>query len=142
VRRVRSAIFLAALFALVPPALAARPVGGERYSGKTSERLGVTLRVSPDDRYVAHMRIRYRVKCDDGASGTPSTSLFDLHLDRHGGFQFNGTYTGRVDRSKNRVRLRGTVSKLRATGTFRLTAKREKVSCRSARITWHARVAS
>jgi hypothetical protein len=144
VRRVRSAIFLGAATALVvaAAAFAAMPAGGARYAGRTSEHLRVTLRVSGDGAYVAHMRIRFRVKCDDGARGRPSTDLADLRIDRHGGFEFDGTYTGKVDRSRNHVRLQGTISARRASGTFKLTAKRKKVRCHSARITWHARVAS
>lgn len=142
--RVRSAISVAALFTLaaVPVALASMPARGARYSGKTSEGLRVGLRVSGDGRYVAHMQIRYRVTCAGGATGTPSTELFDLRLDRHGRFRFRGTYTGRVDGSKNHVHLRGSVSRRRATGSFSLTAKRKKLHCHSGRVAWHARVAS
>ena len=118
------------------------PAGGSHYAGQTSEHLGVTLRVSGDGGYVARMRVRYRVKCADGARGTPSTSLFDLKVDSHGRFGFNGTYTGKVDKSRNRVKLHGKISARRAAGTFVLAAKRKKVRCNSARISWHARVAS
>jgi hypothetical protein len=144
VPRVRSVISLAALLTLaaVPVALGSMPAGGARYSGKTSEGLRVNVRVSGDGRYVAHMRIRYRVTCSGGAKGAPSTDLFDLRLDRHGRFRFKGTYTGRADKSKNHVHLRGSVSRRRATGTFSLTAKRKKLSCRSGRVVWHARLAS
>jgi hypothetical protein len=145
VRRVSQAIFLVALFALVAiarPAFAAMPAGSASYSGKTSERLGVKLRIASDGQYVARMHIRYRVTCSDGARGAPTTDLFDLHIDGHGRFGFNGTYTGRVDKSKNRVRMHGRVSSRRATGTFTLKAKRKKVRCHSANVRWHARLAS
>jgi hypothetical protein len=141
-RRASSAIFITAVLALAASALAAMPVGGAHFSGKTSERLAVTLRVSGDGRYVARMHIRYRVACSDGATGASTTNLFDLRIDRHGRFRFDGTYTGRVDKSKNRVRMHGTVSRRRATGTFSLKAKRKKVRCHSARVRWHARLAS
>jgi hypothetical protein len=142
VRKVLSAIFVVALLASAPPVLGALPAGGARYSGKSSERLGVKLRLSGDGRYVARMHIRYRVRCSDGARGAPTTDLFDLRIDRHGRFRFNGSYTGRVDNSKNRVRMRGTVSRRRATGSFRLSAKRKRVRCHSAKVRWHARLAS
>jgi len=133
---------MSVLLALAPAALAALPSGGAHYAGKTSEDLGVTLQVARDGHYVGRMRIHYHVKCADGARGAPSTTLFDLHLNRHGRFGFKGTYTGRVDDSKNHVTLRGRVSAHRASGTFKLTAKREKVRCNSARVRWHARVGS
>ena len=118
------------------------PSGGARYSGDTSERLGVKLGISGDARYVAHMHIRYRVSCSDGARGAPTTDLFDLRIDRHGRFAFTGTYTGRVDGSKNHVRMHGRVSRRRATGTFSLKAKRDKVRCHSRKVRWHARLGS
>jgi hypothetical protein len=142
VRRHIPAISVVALLALAPPVLAAMPSGGARYSGKTSERLGVRLGISSDAHFVARMHIRYRVKCSDGARGAPTTDLFDLRIDRHGRFAFNGTYTGRVDESKNHVRMHGRVSRRRATGTFSLTAKRNKVRCHSGKVRWHARLGS
>src|SRR4051812_14119862 len=143
VRKGRSAIFAASLLLLAAVAAqAARPVGDARYSGKTSEGLGVSVRVSRGGGYVARMAIRYHVKCTDGARGTPVTDLFDLRIDADGGFGFDGTYTGRVDKSRNHVRMHGTISRQRASGSFRLTAKRGKTRCHSGRVRWHARAVS
>jgi hypothetical protein len=144
VRKARLAIFVAAplMLAAAATAVAAAPNGAARYAGSTSQGLAVRLRVSADGGYVARMHIRYRVRCSDGASGAPVTDLFDLRIDRHGGFGFHGTYTGRSDKSKNHVRMHGKVSRGRAAGSFLLTARRNKVHCRSARIAWHAHATS
>lgn len=121
---------------------AAAPAGGARYAGTDSDGLPVHLRVSHGAGYVARMTIRYRVTCDDGAQGSPTTNLFDLRIDRHGRFRFNGTYTGHADGSKNHVHMHGRISRRRASGTFVLDGKRGKVRCRSSHVTWHARVNS
>jgi hypothetical protein len=144
VRKASAAIFAAALLMLVPAAraTAALPAGGASYAGRTSEGLAVRLHVSARGGYVAHMHIRYRVRCADGARGAPVTDLFDLRIDGHGRFHFTGSYTGRADGSKNHVRMRGNISRRRATGTFVLSAKRKGVHCQSARIRWHARATS
>lgn len=143
-RRARKAIFAAALLVLLVAGTAPGrlPSGGTRYAGHTSERLPVTLRVAAGGGRVAHMHIRYRVRCSDGARGAPFTDLSDLRIDRHGRFAFTGTYTGRTDGSKNRVELHGTISESRATGTFALSARRKSVRCHSGRVSWHARAAS
>jgi hypothetical protein len=124
------------------PIPAATPAGGERYAGKTSEALGVGLRISGNGRYVARMHVSYDVTCSDGARGARRTDLLDLRIDRHGRFGFEGSYTVRADKSKNRVRMHGTVSRRRASGSFVVNAKRKKVRCHSGRIVWHARAVS
>jgi hypothetical protein len=138
VRKARSAIYVTALLmaASALPAPAATPSGGTRYTGKTSEGLGVRLRVSASGGYVASMHIRYDVHCSDGAD------LYDLRIDGHGRFNFAGTYTVRRDGSRNRVRMHGRISRRRASGSFVLTGKRKKVHCRSKRVSWHARAVS
>jgi hypothetical protein len=144
VRKARSAIYVTALLmaASALPAPAATPSGGTRYTGKTSEGLGVRLRVSASGGYVASMHIRYDVHCSDGAVGAPSTDLYDLRIDGHGRFNFAGKYTVRRDGSRNRVRMHGLFSRRRASGSFVLTGKRKKVHCRSKRVSWHARAVS
>lgn len=138
-----AALVAAALLASASPAEARLP-GDARYSGETEEGLHVGARLGESGRYVARLRIKYHVTCDNGAEGTPSTSVFDVRIRRSGRFSYKGTYRGRVDDSKNRVTLRGRVTRRVARGTFLLTATGtseetgETVRCRSERVSWRA----
>ena len=140
---VLAGLVAAALLASAAPAGARLP-GGAHYLGETEEGLDVGLRLGASGRYVARFRISYEVTCDNGAEGTPSTTVFDVRLGSRGRFAYKGTYTGRVDGSKNRVTLRGRVRQRVARGTFLLTAtgtpegSEEKVRCRSELVSWRA----
>jgi hypothetical protein len=138
-----AALAAVALLALAAPAGARLP-GNAHYVGETEEGFDVGVRLGETGRYVARLRINYHVTCDNGAEGTPSTTVFDVRIRRAGRFFYKGTYTGRVDGSKNRVTLRGKVTRRVAKGTFLLTAtgrderSGEKVRCRSGVISWRA----
>lgn len=138
-----AALLAAALLAMAAPA-AARVPAGAHYAGETEEGHRVALRVSDDGRYVARLRIVYDVTCDNGAEGTPSTTVFDVPIRRRGRFSYKGTYTGREDGSRNRVTLSGRVRRTVARGTFVLRAtgtpegSDEKVHCRSQEVSWRA----
>ena len=138
-----AALVAAALLASATPTEARLP-GDARYSGETEEGLHVGVRLGEGGRYVARVRIKYHVTCDDGAEGTPSTSVFDIRIRRRGRFSYRGTYRGRVDGSQNRVTLRGRVKRRVARGSFLLTATGkseetgETVRCRSERVSWRA----
>jgi hypothetical protein len=138
-----AALAAAALAASASPA-AARLPGDAHYLGETEEGYDVGLRLGESGRYVARLRISYDVSCDNGAEGTPSTTVFDVPLRRRGRFSYKGTYIGREDGSKNRVTLRGRVTRRVARGTFLLVAtgrpegSDEKVRCKSETVSWRA----
>jgi hypothetical protein len=138
-----AALLAAAFLAVAAPAVADLP-GDAHYVGETEEGHDVGVRLSDKARYVARLRIVYDVTCDNGAEGTPSTTVFDVRIRRRGRFAYKGTYIGREDGSKNRVTLRGRVTRRVARGTFRLTAtgtpegSDEKVRCRSQEVSWRA----
>jgi hypothetical protein len=122
----------------------ARLPGGARYVGETEEGRDVTVRLGDSGRYVARLRISYRLTCDNGAEGTPSTTVFDIPIRDRGRFSYKGTYRGREDGARNRVELRGRVTRRVAKGTFLLTAtgrpegSDEKVRCQTQRVSWRA----
>ena len=143
-RAPRSAIFTCAVAAALTVAgvAAARLPGGARYAGKTDEGKRVSLRLSASGRSISSLVISYRVTCDDGGAGDTSTSAH-VRLHRDGTFSLRARYTGTRDGSDNRVRLRGRVTRRRASGTFSLTAEGRgpagTVRCKSSRVRWSAR---
>lgn len=120
-RRVRSLTVIAVGLAVVAPAASA--ASHTRYVGKKDGRVVTTLRLSGDRRVVTSMSVRYRVSCDNGGSATRSTRLTNLRVKSAGRFAFSGSYTGTADGSENRVKVRGHVTRRRASGTFRLSAE-------------------
>ena len=142
--RAIAAVAAAALLAGAAPAESSLS-GDARYSGQTEEGLHVGLRLGESGRHVARLRITYHVACDNGAEGTPSTTVFDVRIRRGGRFSYKGAYRGRVDGSRNQVTLRGKVTRRVARGTFLLTAtgtsedSGETVRCRSKRVSWRAK---
>jgi hypothetical protein len=143
-RSVVIAIAVAALTAPAAVAVAAKVPRGAQYAGKTDEGLDVALRASKSGLRVARLRINYRVSCDNGAQGTPSTDVFDMRIGRGGGFGYRGSYIGRVDHSRNRVVLRGKIGAQAASGTFALSAvgkprgSAKPVRCHTKTVSWQA----
>jgi hypothetical protein len=141
-KRYRAIVVAACAVALVGAGGAsARLIGHARYVGKTEEGLSVTLTLTHDARRVARMRIVYRVSCDNGAQGQPSTNLFNLRINRRGRFRYRGSYIGSVDHSSNHLDVRGRVTARAASGTFTLSAVGEEsgatVTCRSQAVDFH-----
>ena len=122
----------------------ARLPGGARYAGETEEGRDVSVRLGESGRLVARLRISYTLTCDNGAEGTPSTTVFDIPIRDRGRFSYKGTYRGREDGARNRVELSGRVTRRVAKGTFQLTARGrpegsdEKVVCRTELLSWRA----
>ena len=138
-----AALIATAALACAAPAGARLP-GGAEYAGQTEEDLGVSVRLGGSGRYIARLRIEYHLTCDNGAEGTPSTTVFDVRIRDRGRFAYKGTYRGREDGAKNRVELRGRVTRKVAKGTFELTAvgrpqgSDERVRCETELISWRA----
>jgi hypothetical protein len=118
------------------------------YSGQTADKMAVSLRLSSDRRYVKRLAIRYKVTCDNGATGKASAEFLDVAIQDGGKFAYKGTYRKRSDRSRNTLRVRGKVTKKEASGTFSLKAvgrpkgSKKKVHCRSGEVTWSAKPAT
>ena len=139
---------LAALFAAVAAALpataGARLPGDAHYVGETEDGHDVGVRLSEHGRRIARLRIVYDLRCDSGAEGTSSTTVFDVRIGSEGRFAYKGSYRGREDGARNRVTLRGRVTKRVARGTFELIAtgrpegSDEKVRCVTGRVSWRA----
>jgi hypothetical protein len=112
---------IAALLA-VPVALAAGLPARAKYVGKTDDGSAVQLRVSPDSKRVAKMRIHYKVTCDNGDTGRTYTDILNPRLHSDGSFKGSGTYKGSGDGSTNKFNVVGKLTARKGTGTFSLTA--------------------
>jgi hypothetical protein len=136
VRRLSSVIaVVAAATVAIPAAWAASSL---RYATAKDATTKVSLRVTHDRRLVTRMTISYRVSCDNGGSATRSTLLRRLPVTRSGRFAFSGSYVGSQDGSDNHVRLHGTVTRKRASGTFKLRATKGSLHCQSKTVHWRA----
>jgi hypothetical protein len=132
-----------AVLAGVPMAFAAKLDGGARYAGQTADGGSVQLRLTGDAKRVASMRIHYTMRC-----GTGHTESYTdiLNAPVRGGKKFTskGSYTGTSDRSLNRFKVHGALSRQKASGTFSLVytgkanAKGGSVTCKTGRLRWHA----
>lgn len=135
---------LLAVAAAMPATAGAHLPGGAHYVGETEDGHDVGVRLSDRGRHIARLRIVYDLRCDSGARGTSSTTVFDVRIRSEGRFAYRGSYRGREDGASNRVTLRGRVTKRLARGTFELTAtgrpegSEEKVRCATGRVSWRA----
>jgi hypothetical protein len=140
-RTTRSTVICAAavaVIALVPAASAVKLPGRAKYVGKTGGGESVQLRLTHDAKRVARMRIHYRIRCSDKHSEETYTVVYNVRVhNRH--FRSAGSYTGSRNGSTNRYKVVGTLSRRRASGTFRLTNVAKRVRCHTGRLRWHAR---
>ena len=141
----RTSSLTAIVVAMAVGVTAAWAQGAVRYVGKKHGKVVVSLRVAPASAMVTRMTIRYRVTCDNGGSATRSTQLTNLRINHSGHVAFHGSYKGTQDGSTNHVTLRGTVTRKRAVGTFKLkavgvdAASGGRVRCHSATVRWRAK---
>ena len=112
-----------------------------QYTGTTSERTVVRLRLSSDGHRIAKLRIYYMISCDSGETHKTRTDIFGLRIAKDGSFSGRGTYTGAQDSSTNHFKISGVVSSSRAKGKFSLTAvdQTRTVHCRTGTVTWTAK---
>jgi hypothetical protein len=141
----RTATCIAAIAALtaVPVAAAAKLEGGAQYAGATSDGGAVQLRLSGNGRLVARMRIHYTVRCDNDRTGTTYTTIINVRIRHATAFSGRGSYTGAADKSLNKFKVSGALTKRHASGTFSLVATGpagtgDTVTCKTGRLRWHA----
>lgn len=130
---------LVAAVAIVPAASALKLPGRAKYVGKTSDGGSVQLRLSHDAKRVARMRIHYTLHCPGGKKSKTYTVILNARVHHSRSFGSAGSYTGTSDKSKNKFRLSGILSKRRAAGTFTLTNVHGKTRCSTGKLRWHAR---
>jgi uncharacterized protein with FMN-binding domain len=133
-----------AVVVAVPVAFGAQLSGGTRYEGKTADGNPVKLQLSRNAKFVSTIRIDYKVTCDNGGSGKTYTRVRKAAINSQHRFTGSGKYEGTDDGSTNTFKVKGTVSRKRASGTFTLTSKGsdpdtgDAVVCKTGLLRWHA----
>lgn len=139
-RRLVEASIAAATLLLAPGAHARTPAS-ERYSGKSSQGMPVSLALAGDRRSIVALSIGYRDRCSDGHSYRGYTRVRGIAL-VGGSFSAPGTYLD--GRTEDRFTVAGTVARRSAHGHFALRVSGvdsagHKVRCSTGRLTWTAR---
>jgi hypothetical protein len=128
----------------VPAASAMKLPARAKYVGKTSQGASVQLRLSHDAKRIARMRIHYKLRCDNKSTVETYTVINNPRVRAKRHFGAAGTYTGTSDKSKNKFKVTGTLTRRRAHGTFSLNsvvkrADGRRVHCQTGDVRWHAR---